>query len=183
MCIRDSTSLIERTLIVLWRAVVFAMPAGAVIWLSANVQVGGLSVAGYAIDLLNPLGFIIGLNGVILLAYIVAIPANEIVIPTVLMLTVLITGTTGMGHGAGVMFEMDSQNDLLALLHAGGWSLLTAVNLMLFSLLHNPCSTTIYTIYKETRSAKWTALATLLPLALGFAVTFTLAQFWHLLAP
>jgi ferrous iron transport protein B len=176
------TSLIERTLIVLWRAVVFAMPAGAVIWLSANVHVGGISIAVYAIDFLNPLGWLIGLNGVILLAYIVAIPANEIVIPTVLMLTVLITGTTGVGHGAGVMFEMHSQTELLTLLHAGGWSLLTAVNLMLFSLLHNPCSTTIYTIYKETKSAKWTALATLLPLVLGFGITFIVARIWHLAA-
>jgi ferrous iron transport protein B len=176
------TSLIERTLIVLWRAVVFAMPAGAVIWLSANVVIGGVSVAGYAIDFLNPLGWLIGLNGVILLAYVVAIPANEIVIPTVLMLTVLVTGVTGVGHGAGVMFEMTSQTELLTLLHAGGWTLLTAVNLMLFSLLHNPCSTTIYTIYKETKSAKWTALATLLPLGLGFGVTFIVAQMWRLFA-
>jgi ferrous iron transport protein B len=78
------------------------------------------------------------------------------------------------------MFEMQSQTELLTLLHAGGWTLLTAVNLMLFSLIHNPCSTTIYTIYKETRSAKWTTLATLLPVALGFAVTFVVAQLWHL---
>jgi ferrous iron transport protein B len=174
------TSLIERTLIVLWRAVVFALPAGAVIWLSANVHIGGVSVAVHAIDLLGPLGWLLGLNGVILLAYVVAIPANEIVIPTVLMLTVLVTGATGVGQGAGVMFELDSQPELLALLQAGGWTLLTAVNLMLFSLLHNPCSTTIYTIYKETRSAKWTAIATLLPLALGFLVTFTVAQVWRL---
>jgi ferrous iron transport protein B len=176
------TSLIERTLIVLWRAVVFAMPAGAVIWLSANVQVGDVSIAKYAVDFLNPLGWLIGLNGVILLAYIVAIPANEIVIPTVLMLTVLVTGSSGVGHGAGVMFEMQSQTELLGLLHAGGWTLLTAVNLMLFSLLHNPCSTTIYTIYKETKSVKWTALATLLPLALGFGVTFCVALLWRLVA-
>jgi ferrous iron transport protein B len=176
------TSLIERTMIVLWRAVVFALPAGAVIWLSANVAIGGVSVAHHAIDFLNPLGWLIGLNGVILLAYVVAIPANEIVIPTVLMLTVLVTGATGVGQGAGVMFEMDSQTELLALLHAGGWSLLTAVNLMLFSLLHNPCSTTIYTIYRETKSAKWAALATVLPLALGFGVTFIVAQVWRLVA-
>jgi ferrous iron transport protein B len=174
------TSLIERTLIVLWRAVVFALPAGALIWLSANVHVGGVSLAEHVIHFLDPLGLLIGLNGVILLAYIVAIPANEIVIPTVLMMTVLTTSATGVGRGAGVMFEMQSQTELLTLLHAGGWTLLTAVNLMLFSLIHNPCSTTIYTIYKETRSAKWTTLATLLPVALGFAVTFVVAQLWHL---
>ena len=174
------TSLIERTLIVLWRAVVFALPAGAVIWLSANVHVGGISLAELAIRFLHPLGVLIGLNGVILLAYIVAIPANEIVIPTVLMMTVLTTGNTEMGRGAGVMFELQSQSELLELLHAGGWTLLTAVNLMLFSLVHNPCSTTIYTIYKETRSVKWTALASLLPLLLGFVITFVVAQLWRI---
>jgi ferrous iron transport protein B len=135
------TSVIDRTLIVLWRAIVFALPAGAAIWLSANIVIGGSSIAEHLVSFLNPLGFFIGLNGVILVAYIVAIPANEIVIPTVLMLTVLVTGANG-GAGAGVMFELESQADTLALFNAGGWTLLTAVNLMLFSLLHNPCSTT-----------------------------------------
>ena len=94
------TSLIDRTLIVLWRAIVFALPAGAVIWLIANVQVADHSVAEWLIGWLNPLGLLIGLNGVILLAYIVAIPANEIVIPTVLMLTVLATRAPAVGAGA-----------------------------------------------------------------------------------
>lgn len=173
------TSVIDRTLIVLWRAVVFALPAGAVIWLSANITIGGTSIAEYLINFLNPLGILIGLNGIILVAYIVAIPANEIVIPTILMLTVLVTGVGG-GAGAGVMFELQSQADTLALFHAGGWTLLTAVNLMLFSLLHNPCSTTIYTIYRETGSKKWTAVSVLLPLAMGFIVTFFVAQIWRL---
>ncbi len=175
------TSIIDRTLIVLWRAIVFAMPAGAVIWLLANVTVSGVSVAEYVINFLNPLGLLLGLNGIILVAYIVAIPANEIVIPTILMLTVLVTGVSG-GAGAGVMFELDSQADTLALFNAGGWTLLTAVNLMLFSLLHNPCSTTIYNIYKETGSKKWTAVATLLPVVMGFVVTFFVAQIWRLVA-
>ncbi len=173
------TSLIDRTIYVLWRAVVFALPAGMVIWLIANVQIGGASIAEYLITWMNPVGWLIGLNGVILLAYIVAIPANEIVIPTVLMLTVLVTGVQA-GAGAGVMFEGDI-SETMALFRAGGWTLLTAVNLMLFSLIHNPCSTTIYTIYKETGSAKWTAVAALLPLGMGFMVTFLVAQVWRLL--
>jgi ferrous iron transport protein B len=176
------TSLIDRTVYVLWRAIVFALPAGAVIWLAANVTIAGASVAEHAIRLLDPVGLLIGLNGVILVAYIVAIPANEIVIPTVLMLTVLVTGLSGQGAGAGVMFELESESALMGLLDAGGWTLLTAVNLMLFSLIHNPCSTTIYTIYKETGSKRWTAVASLLPLALGFAVTFLVAQLWRLVA-
>ena len=177
------TSIIDRTLIVLWRAVVFAIPAGAVIWLISNVTIGGGSVAEYSVQWLEPLGLLLGLNGVILLAYVVAIPANEIVIPTILMMTVLATpGLADQGAGAGVMFEEDSLVTTGALLHAGGWTLLTAVNLMLFSLLHNPCSTTIYTIYKETRSIKWTALATTLPVFMGVIVCFLVAQIWRLAA-
>jgi len=176
------TSLIDRTLIVLWRAVIFAAPAGAVIWLIANVQFDGASIAQHSVDWLNPLGILLGLNGVILLAYVVAIPANEIVIPTVLMLTALTLQLTGVGSGTGVMFEPDSANAIGDLLQAGGWTLLTAVNLMLFSLLHNPCSTTIYTIYRETGSARWTAVATMLPLAMGITATFLVAQVWRLLS-
>lgn len=174
------TSLIDRTLIVLWRAVVFAAPAGAVIWLVSNIHIGELSIAEHFINWANPLGLLIGLNGVILLAYIIAIPANEIVIPTVLMLTVLSTKMAGVGEGAGVMFELEETNAVADLLRAGGWTFLTGLNLMLFSLLHNPCSTTIYTIYKETKSAKWTAIATLLPIVLGFTVCFFVAQIYRL---
>ena len=174
------TSIIDRTLFVLWRAVVFALPAGAVIWASANIRIGDLSVAEQLIRGLDPVGLAFGLNGVILLAYVVAIPANEIVIPTVLMLTVLAGKMSGVGGGAGVMFELDSTDAVKTVLTQGGWTVLTGVNLMLFSLLHNPCSTTIYTIYKETGSARWTLVATLLPLVLGFGVTFTVAALWRM---
>ncbi|MEE2636390.1 MAG: ferrous iron transport protein B [Acidobacteriota bacterium] len=176
------TSVIDRTLIVLWRAVVFAVPAGAVIWLISNITIGNASLAEHSVTWLDPLGLLIGLNGVIMLAYIVAIPANEIVIPTVLMLTVLTANIAGAGEGAGVMFELESEAATGDLLRAGGWTLLTAVSLMLFSLLHNPCSTTIYTIYKETRSARWTTIATLLPVAVGVVVCFVVTQVWRLLA-
>lgn len=176
------TSVIDRTLIILGRAVTFALPAGAAIWLVANIHLGGASLAEHLIRLLDPVGWLIGLNGVILLAYVVAIPANEIVIPTVLMLTVLTTGLTDYGAGAGVMFELENTADLMRLFEAGGWTLLTAINLMLFSLIHNPCSTTIATIYKESGSAKWTAVAALLPLGMGFVVTFLVAQIWRLLS-
>ncbi len=176
------TSLIDRTIFVLWRAVVFAVPAGAVIWLISNVHLGEASIAEHLIRLLDPVGFLIGLNGVILLAYIIAIPANEIIIPTVLMLTALTLNLHGVGEGAGVLFELADENAYMAIFQQAGWTLLTAVNLMLFSLVHNPCSTTIYTIYKETGSAKWTAVATFLPLGMGFALCFLVAQFWRLFA-
>src|SRR5690606_36694409 len=126
--------------------------------------------------------FILGLNGVIFLAYIIAIPANEIVIPTILMLTVANIGLAGVGAGTGVMFELESAADTAAILHSGGWTLLTGINLMLFSLLHNPCSTTIYTIYKETKSIKWTVISTFLPIAMGLVVTFFVTQIWRILA-
>lgn len=175
------TSVIDRTLIVLWRAVVWALPSGAVIWLVSNIHVGNASIAEHAIASLDPIGLLVGLNGVILLAYIIAIPANEIVIPTILMLTALVTGMTGVGSGAGVMFELESEAATAEVLRAGGWTLLTGINLMLFSLLHNPCSTTLYTIYKETGSAKWTTLSALLPLSIAFVVCFLVTQLWGLL--
>ncbi len=176
------TSLIDRTAIVLWRAIVFAMPAGAVIWLIANIHIGDASIAAHLVEWMNPFGILLGLNGVILLAYVVAIPANEIVIPTILMLTVLVGGVAGVGSGDGVMFELESISAVGTLLREHGWTTLVGVNLMLFSLLHNPCSTTIYTIYKETRSVRWTTLATLMPVALGFVVCFLVAQVWRLIA-
>lgn len=175
------TSLIDRTIFVLWRAIVFAIPAGMVIWLVANLTIDGTSVANHFINWINPFAFILGLNGVIVLAYIIAIPANEIVIPTVLMLTVANLGIMDVGSGSGVMFELDSVADTASILQAGGWTLLTGINLMIFSLLHNPCSTTIYTIYKETKSIKWTVISTFLPIIMGLIITFFVAQIWRLI--
>jgi ferrous iron transport protein B len=171
------TSLIDRTLIVLWRAVVFALPAGAAIWLSANIPVGDQSLAAWFIHISDPFAWSMGLTGVILLAYIVAIPANEIVVPTILMLTVLVTGTAG-GAGTGVMFEPDTEA-VRSILLAGGWTTLTAVCLMLFSLCHNPCTTTLYTIYRETRSWKWTTVSAFLPLFMGYALCAAVAAVWR----
>jgi ferrous iron transport protein B len=166
------TSLIDRTLFVLWRAVLTAAPAGAVIWLLANIHVNGSSLATLAADTLAPLGHAIGLDGVILLAYVIAIPANEIVVPTLLMVYM----------GTGMMTELDSMSELRTLLvDQHGWTLLTAVNLMLFALLHNPCATTIITIYKETLSAKWASVGALMPLAIAFLVTFLTATIARLL--
>ncbi|MBB6460723.1 ferrous iron transporter B [Flammeovirga kamogawensis] len=174
------TSLIDRTLIVLWRACLFAAPAGAIIWLVCNITIADNSIATYLIDFFDPFGLMIGLNGVIILAYILAIPANEIVIPTILMLTVMTSSITGFGSGDGVMFELDSMTNTHDVLIAGGWTLLTAINVMLFSLIHNPCSTTIYTIYKETGSIKWTTVASLLPVVMGLIVCFAVAQIYYL---
>ncbi len=160
------TSLIDRTIFVLLRAMATAAPAGAVIWLLANLHWGEQSLARHCAHVLEPLGRAIGLDGVVLLAYVIAIPANEIVVPTMLM----------MYLGTGMMTEVSTFDQIRRILvEENGWTLLTAVNLMLFSLLHNPCATTIITIWKETRSARWTAVGALMPLALAFLVTFVVA--------
>jgi ferrous iron transport protein B len=161
------TSLIDRTIFVLFRAMMTAAPAGAVIWILGNIHAGGSSLAAHVAEFLRPLGEAIGLDGVVLLAYIIAIPANEIVVPTMIMIYM----------GTSSMMELDSLAELKTLLvDRNGWTLLTAVNLMLFSLLHNPCATTIITIYKETLSPKWTAIGALMPLGLAFLVTFLTAS-------
>jgi ferrous iron transport protein B len=162
------TSIIDRTLIVLWRAVVMAAPAGAVIWLISNLYVGNQTVAAWMVSGLDPLGTLVGLNGVILVAYVVAIPANEIVVPAILMLTLNLAKSSLAEPG--VMLELEDADTRRVLVEMGGWTWLTGMNLMLFSLLHNPCSTTLLTIYKETGSKKWTLLSALIPLALGFGV-------------
>ncbi|MCB1021347.1 MAG: ferrous iron transporter B [Bryobacterales bacterium] len=167
------TSLIDRTIFVLGRAIATAAPAGAVIWLLANIDWEGVSLAQHAVHALQPFGYALGLDGVILLAYIIAIPANEIVVPTMLMAYL----------GVGMMTELTDYDQIRALLvDEHGWTLLTAVNLMLFSLLHNPCATTILTIWKETRSAKWTALGALMPLGIAFVVCFLVATIWRAVA-
>jgi ferrous iron transport protein B len=176
------TSLIDRTIFVLWRAIIFAIPAGVVIWLVGNVTIEGETLAVYFTNSVDPIAVLFGLNGIIFLAYIISIPANEIVIPTILMLTVMNLGIMGVGGGAGVMFELDSTAATADILVAGGWTLLTGINLMLFSLLHNPCSTTIYTIYKETKSIKWTLVSTILPVIIGIVVCFFVTQIWRLFA-
>ena len=117
----------------------------------------------------------------ILLAYIIAIPANEIVIPTILMLTVMATGIAGVGEGAGVMFELESVTATGDILIAGGWTLLTGVNLMIFSRWQNPGSTTLYTMYKETNSLKWTMISALLPIVMGFVLCFFIAQIYRII--
>jgi ferrous iron transport protein B len=166
------TSLIDRTIFLLWRAMQTAAPAGAITWILGNIIVGDQALALHIADFLKPLGVLIGLDGVILLTYLIAIPANEIVAPTMLM----------MYMGVGAMTDVPSYSELTHLLVTqNGWTMLTAVNLMLFSLLHNPCATTIVTMWKETRSVKWTTLGALLPLGMGFVVCFITATVARLL--
>ena len=163
------TSLIDRTAFVLYRACIVAAPAGGIIWLMANVDVGGASIAAQVYGFLDPFGRLLGLDGVILLAFIIAIPANEIVLPTALMLYM----------NQGRMVELQGAA-LGAVLGQHGWTVLTAVSLMLFSLMHNPCGTTIWTIWRETRSLRWTIFGALMPLALAILVCALVANLTRL---
>jgi ferrous iron transport protein B len=167
------TSLIDRTIFVLWRALQTAAPAGAIIWILANVPIADSNLARAIADWLNPFGLLLGLDGVILLAYIIAIPANEIVVPTMMMVYM----------GAGMMVNGPSTSEAIRSLLIGGngWTMLTAVNLMLFALLHNPCATTIMTIYKETRSLKWATVSVVITLGVAILVTFLTASLARLL--
>lgn len=153
-------SVLDRTLFVLGRAAAVAAPAGLVIWLMANITVADVPLLTHAAAALDPLGRLIGLDGVILVAFILGFPANEIVLPIALM-----AYTAG-----GSLAELGELSALRPLLVAQGWDAGTALCFMLFSLFHWPCSTTLWTVRKETGSWKWTALAALLPTAIGMAV-------------
>jgi len=162
-----SRSIHDRTLFVLRRAVHVAAPAGAVIWLMANIHVGDLSILAHGANWLNPLGQLLGMDGYILIAFVLGIPANEIVMP------ILIMGYMSTGS----MIELNSLEALHRLFVVEhGWTWLTALCMMLFSLLHYPCATTLWTLHKESCSLKWTALAALIPLGVAVTVCFVVAQ-------
>ena len=174
------TSLIDRTIFVLVRACCVAAPAGLVIWCVAHIEIGDAPIAAYLIDLLEPVGWMMGLSGVILLAYVIAIPANEIVVPVIIMLMILVGGDAGLGLQAGRMVEPGG-DAMATLLDANGWTIKTSVCLLLFVLLHNPCGTTIWTMWKETRSLKWTVFGAVMPVVLGVGVCTIVATIWRLM--
>lgn len=150
-------SVFDRTLFVLGRAVIVAAPAGLLIWILANVSVNGISLLLWFSGALNPLGRLMGLDGMILMGFILGFPANEIVLPIILMAYLQ----------TGQLTNMEDTSALFALLSAHGWTLKTYICMALFSLFHWPCSTTCLTIRKETGSWRWTAVAFLLPTILG----------------
>lgn len=166
------TSIIDRTIFVLWRAVIIAAPAGAITWILGNIYIGDLSIIGHAAAFLDPLARTIGMDGFILMAFILGLPANEIVLP-ILLMSYLSTGS---------IIEFESIDSLRKILLNHGWTYLTALNVMLFSLLHWPCATTLLTIKKETGSFKWTALSALIPTGIAFVVCFITTTLWRLFA-
>ena len=155
-------SVLDRTLFVLGRAVVVAAPAGLVIWVLANINIGNISILTHCANFLNPFADLIGLDGYILMAFILGFPANEIVIPIIIM-SYMATGS---------MLEFRSLAELKTLLVNNGWTWLTAICVMLFSLMHWPCATTCLTIKKETQSWKWTLVSFLVPTIIGIVICF-----------
>ena len=164
-------SVLDRTLFVLGRAVAVAAPAGLVIWLLANVTAGEASLLDHCAAFLDPFARLMGLDGVILLAFILGFPANEIVIPLIIM--------TYLSQGS--LLELGTLTEIRALLVEHGWTWITAACTMLFTLLHWPCSTTVLTIHKETGSWKWTALAVVIPTVLGVCACMAFNGIAHLL--
>ena len=164
-------SVLDRTLFVLGRAVAVAAPAGLVIWLCANVTIGGASILDWCTGFLDPFGRLLGMDGTILMAFLLGFPANEIVIPIILM-SYLSTGT---------LQDTGSLEALRELLVSNGWTWTTALCTMLFSLFHWPCSTTCLTIARETRSIQWTVLAVAIPAALGMCLCLLTASAARLL--
>ena len=164
-------SIFDRTLFVLGRAAAVAAPAGLLLWLLANMTVGGQSLLAHCAGFLDPFARLLGLDGVILTAFLLGLPANEIVLPIIIMSYL----------SQGSILELESLTELYELLSANGWTWVTAVSVMLFSLMHWPCSTTLITIRRETGSLKWAAVSFLIPTLTGFLLCFLFANTARLL--
>ncbi|AUM98302.1 iron transporter FeoB [Clostridium botulinum] len=165
------TSIIDRTIFVLMRAVVVAAPAGAIIYILGNITVGDSTILVQVANALDPFSKAIGLDGFILLAFILGLPANEIVLPILIMSYL----------SKGAMIDFESLEQLRNILISNGWTYLTLLNTMLFSLLHFPCGTTIWTIKKETGSIKWTIFSVIMPTVIAIAVCFLTTQVYNLI--
>ncbi len=164
-------SIFDRTLFVLGRAASVAAPIGIVIWLFANVSIGGSSVLTYIANFLDPFAKLMGLDGYILTAFILGIPANEIVLPIILMCYM----------SASSLIDLNDTMAISNILIANGWTFITGLNVMLFTLLHFPCSTTLISIYKETKSIKWTIVSFLLPTMCGIIICLFTNGIWNLI--
>lgn len=163
-------SIFDRTLFVLGRAITVAIPAGLVIWCLANINISGGSLLSILSNVLDPLGRLLGMDGVILLAFILAFPANEIVIPIIIM-SYMSTGN---------LVDISNLSTLREVLVSNGWTWVTAISVMLFSLMHWPCSTTCLTVKKETSSIKWTILSIVIPTFCGVVVCLIFNALVHI---
>lgn len=164
-------SVMDRTIFVLGRAAAVAAPAGILIWVFANITVGDNSIIMHMAEFLEPVGNFIGLDGVILTAFILGIPANEIVMPIIMMIYM----------GNGTLGEINDLSFFCRLLTENGWTILTAVNMIIFSLMHWPCATTLLSIKKESQSMGWTIVSFILPMCMGIALCFLTSVIYRLL--
>lgn len=164
-------SIFDKTIFVLGRALSVAAPAGIVIWLMSNVFIADTNLLTYVANFLDPLGKIMGLDGYILTAFLLGLPANEIVLPLILMSYL----------ANGELINIENIESIGEILISNGWTMLTAINVMIFSLLHFPCSTTLITIKKETGSLKWTFLAFLIPLICGMIICMLTNAIYNLI--
>lgn len=164
-------SILDRTLYVLGRAIAVAAPTGIVIWLFANININGITILTYIANFLNPFAKLLGLDGYILTAFILGLPANEIVLPIILMSYMQ----------AGSLVDLEDSFRIGQILIENGWTILTAINVMIFTLLHFPCSTTLLTIKKETGSIKWMILSFLLPTLCGIILCFFTTCIYHII--
>ena len=163
-------SIFDRTLFVLGRAVAVAAPAGIVIWMFSNITIANLSILSHIANFLNPFAILLGLDGYILTAFLLALPANEIVLPIILMSYM----------GQGTLVSLEDANIIGSILLQNGWTLLTAINVMIFTLLHFPCSTTLLTIKKETSSWKWAIVSFIIPTVCGIVVCMLTTFIWNI---
>ena len=163
-------SIFDRTLFVLGRAIAVAAPAGLIIWLFANIGIDGHSLLSIVANFLNPFAQLMGLDGYILTAFIFGIPANEIVLPIILMCYL----------GGNSLTNIDDTFSIGQILINNGWTLLTAINVMIFTVLHFPCATTLLTIKKETASLKWTFVSFLIPTVCGIILCMGTTLVWNI---
>lgn len=164
-------SFLDRTLFVLVRAISVAAPVGIIIWLFANITIGNSSILFYISNFLDPFAKIMGIDGYILTAFIIGIPANEIVLPIILM-SYLSTGS---------LVDIDNVFKIREILTQNGWTILTGINVMIFTLLHFPCGTTLMSIKKESNNIKWTVLAFALPTICGIMLCILTTSIWNLI--
>lgn len=164
-------SIIDRTIFVLGRAIAVAAPAGFIIWLFANICIDNLSILTHIANFFDPFAKLMGLDGYILTAFVFGIPANEIVLPIILMSYL----------GQGSLVNMENTFNIGQILMQSGWTLLTAINVMIFTLLHFPCTTTLLTIKKETASWRWTGLAFILPTICGIIICMITTGIWNII--
>ena len=151
------------------RAISVAVPAGIVIWIFANIHIGNASILNYVANFLDPFARLMGLDGYILTAFLLGLPANEIVLPIILMSYI----------GQGTLVSMESSVAIGQILVQNGWTLLTGINVMIFTLLHFPCSTTLLTIKKEAGGWKWAILSFLLPTVCGILICMVTTGIWN----